>query len=443
MTATAQEFDGSEDITIPITAVPASIVTGLATVATSGNYSDLSGKPTIPSAATTTPSALGTAAVGSSTTYARADHVHPAPTTITGNAATATTADKVKTNMIIKLNSGTTEGTDLFTYNGSTAKTINITPSAIGAAASSHGTHVTWSTTTPKANGTAAVGTETKVARGDHVHPLQTTVSGNAGSADKVNSNLVVKLNSGTTEGTDMFTFNGSAAKSINITPSAIGAAESSHGTHVSFSTTAPKANGTAAVGTATTVSRSDHVHPLQTTVSGNAGTATKFASAQSVVLTGDVTGSASSQAGWSVATTLANSGVTAGSYGPSANNAPGSAGTFSVPYVTVDAKGRVTAASSKTITMPTVSKTYSATIGTTWTGSAAPYTQTITVSGITANDNPIVDVVLSGTYATDEAALAEYAKVYRITTAANSITVYASDKTTASLDIQLKCISE
>jgi hypothetical protein len=85
----------------------------------------------------------------------------------------------------------------------------------------------------------------------------------------------------------------------------------------------------------------------------GNAATATKFASAQSVALTGDVTGSASSQAGWSVATTLKNSGVTAGSYGPSANASPAHSGTFSVPYITVDAKGRVTAASTKTITLP------------------------------------------------------------------------------------------
>lgn len=40
--------------------------------------------------------------------------------------------------MTIKLNGGATEGTNLFTFNGSTAKTINITPSAIGAAASDH-----------------------------------------------------------------------------------------------------------------------------------------------------------------------------------------------------------------------------------------------------------------------------------------------------------------
>ena len=55
-------------------------------------------------------------------------------------------ANSVKTKLIIKLNGGSTEGTNLFTFNGSTAKTVNITPSAIGAAASSHGTHLTLGT---------------------------------------------------------------------------------------------------------------------------------------------------------------------------------------------------------------------------------------------------------------------------------------------------------
>ena len=41
-------------------------------------------------------------------------------------------------------------------------------------------------TATPKAPGTAAVGTSTKLAREDHVHPLQTSVSGNAGTATKL-----------------------------------------------------------------------------------------------------------------------------------------------------------------------------------------------------------------------------------------------------------------
>lgn len=43
-----------------------------------------------------------------------------------------------KQSLVIKLNSGTTEGTNMFTYNATAAKTVNITPSAIGAALSSH-----------------------------------------------------------------------------------------------------------------------------------------------------------------------------------------------------------------------------------------------------------------------------------------------------------------
>lgn len=43
-----------------------------------------------------------------------------------------------KQNLVIKLNGGTTEGTNQFTYNATAAKTINITASSVGAAASSH-----------------------------------------------------------------------------------------------------------------------------------------------------------------------------------------------------------------------------------------------------------------------------------------------------------------
>lgn len=43
------------------------------------------------------------------------------------------------------------------------------------------------------------------------------------------------------------------------------GKAAASHGTHVSYSTTAPLMDGTASVGSASTVSRSDHRHPVDT----------------------------------------------------------------------------------------------------------------------------------------------------------------------------------
>jgi len=81
------------------------------------------------------------------------------------------------------------------------------------------------------------------------------------------------------------------------------------------------------------------------------------------------------------------------------------------------------------------------ATLDTTWSGSAAPYSQTITVNGITSTDTPIVDVVMSGTYTTDQSRLEQWGYVYRITTADNSITVYATDKPTVELPIQIKVV--
>lgn len=68
---------------------------------------------------------------------AGADHTHPW-SEIYGKPSTFTPSAHTHSNFIIKLNGGTTEGTNLFTYNGGNAKTINITPSSIGAAPSSH-----------------------------------------------------------------------------------------------------------------------------------------------------------------------------------------------------------------------------------------------------------------------------------------------------------------
>ena len=54
------------------------------------------------------------------------------------NADSATKATKVANPLTIQLNGGTTEGTNQFVYDGSAAKSVNITPLGIGAAASSH-----------------------------------------------------------------------------------------------------------------------------------------------------------------------------------------------------------------------------------------------------------------------------------------------------------------
>lgn len=134
---------------------------GAGTSSFSGSYNDLTNKPTIPSAITeSTVSGWGfTKNTGTyskpsdgipksdlasavQTSLDKADtalqslpsHTH----NYAGSSSAGGAANSVKTNLTIKLNGGATEGTNLFTFNGSTAKTINITPSAIGAAASDH-----------------------------------------------------------------------------------------------------------------------------------------------------------------------------------------------------------------------------------------------------------------------------------------------------------------
>lgn len=52
-----------------------------------------------------------------------------------------------------------------------------------------------------------------------------------ADNATQVKNSLIVTLNSGSNEGTTKFTFNGSAQKTVNITPGSIGAATSAQGT--------------------------------------------------------------------------------------------------------------------------------------------------------------------------------------------------------------------
>lgn len=49
----------------------------------------------------------------------------------------------------------------------------------------------------------------------------------------------------------------------------------------------------------------------------------------------------------------VAASGVTAGNYGPTDNATPGYGAAFQVPFFTVDAKGRVTNAATKNVTLP------------------------------------------------------------------------------------------
>lgn len=137
--------------------------------------------------ASTKPSYSWSEITSKPSTYTPSSHTH-AKSQITDFPSTM----KNPTSIIIKLNGGPTEGTNMFTYDGSTAKSINITASSVGAATEAH--------------------THTK---------SQIT---NFPASLKNPTSLSIQLNSGTAT-----TYDGSATKSINITPSSIGAAASSH----------------------------------------------------------------------------------------------------------------------------------------------------------------------------------------------------------------------
>lgn len=92
-----------------------------------------------------------------------------------------------KQNLIVKLNGGTTEGTNQFTYNATGAKTINITPTGIGAAASSH--NHSWSNiTSGKPTTLAGYGiTDAPTKTGSGASGTWGIgITGNAGSASKL-----------------------------------------------------------------------------------------------------------------------------------------------------------------------------------------------------------------------------------------------------------------
>ena len=376
-----------------------------------GNYYQLVGDidtNTKYTAASAAPKAPGTAAVGTSTKYAREDHVHPLQTTVSGNAGSATklaakrtidgvsfdgsanihhygtcstdagTAAKTVTlanfvlatgaEVTVRFTVTNTASNPTLNVNGTGDKAILYRNAAISAGylaanrtyrfvydGSSYelvgdvdiNTTYTAASATPKAPGTAAVGTSTKYAREDHVHPLQTTVSGNAGSATKLAAkrtidgvsfdgsanihhygtcstaadtaaktvalaNFVlatgaiafIRFTVTNTASSPTLNINATGAKAIRYRNAGINAShlaadrtycfiydgnyyqlvgDIDTNTKYTAASAAPKAPGTAAVGTSTKYAREDHVHPLQTTVSGNAGSATELATARTI----------------------------------------------------------------------------------------------------------------------------------------------------------------
>lgn len=81
----------------------------------------------------------------------------------------------------------------------------------------------------------------------------------------------------------------------------------------------------------------------------------------------------------------------------------------------------------------------FEATIGTSWTGTVAPYSQTITVAGILSTDKPVMYDRVSDTAATAKDQLEAFGKLHKIKTSAGRITVTAFEKTTVPIPITLE----
>lgn len=84
----------------------------------------------------------------------------------------------------------------------------------------------------------------------------------------------------------------------------------------------------------------------------------------------------------------------------------------------------------------------YTATIGTTWIGTSAPYTQEVTVTGITPSDTPIISPVYDTTLATAKLQKEAWNLVGKISTSTNFLIVTCFDKKpTAEIPIQIKVV--
>lgn len=84
---------------------------------------------------------------------------------------------------------------------------------------------------------------------------------------------------------------------------------------------------------------------------------------------------------------------------------------------------------------------TFTITLDTDWVGDGPPYTKTQTITGITVNDTPIIDVIMSGDFETDKDRLDSWSFVYRAVTANNAITFYAIEKPYVDLPLQIKVV--
>lgn len=202
----------------------------------------------IPDPSDASPQMDGTAAAGSSADYSRADHVHPSDTS---KADAATT---------------------LAGYGITDAYTKTQVDGMIPSVPSAY-------TSNPEMDGTASSGSSTAWARGDHVHPHDSTKA-DVSSVPTKTSDLT--NDSGFLTSAPVASVNGQTG-AVSLTASDVGALPSSTTIPTKTSdltndsgfitasavpapsSTSPAMDGTAAAGSSTDYARADHVHPSDT----------------------------------------------------------------------------------------------------------------------------------------------------------------------------------
>ncbi|MCK8787614.1 hypothetical protein M0638_24925 [Roseomonas sp. NAR14] len=186
-------------------------------------------KPSL--ASTGTPAMDGTAALGSATTSARSDHVHPTDTSRAAASHTHAIADLTAT--------GTRDATTYLRGDGTWT-----TPAA----------GVSLGSTTPAMDGTAAAGSAGTAARSDHVHPTDTSraAASHTHSAADITSGTVAPARLGTGTASSSTYLRGDQTWGAVPTGASLGSAT-------------PSMAGTAAAGSSANAAHEDHVHPVDT----------------------------------------------------------------------------------------------------------------------------------------------------------------------------------
>lgn len=399
------EFTAGSASSVPWTGVTGKPV--FHNVATSGSYTDLNNKPSIYQPATTsdTPKAVGTTSVGSSTKFARADHVH-AHNTVTILSNGTSTDSPTPGGTFTAIDSITKDSNGHVTkYN---TKTVTL-PTHVSVTKETD----TDSTASPLAGGTfTAIDSVTRDTYG-HVTKLNTktvTLPTHVSVTKYTDSSSSTSPSPG-----------GSFTAIDSVTRDTYG-----HVTKVNTKTvTLPSTLAYYGLGYATCSTAAS----TQAKVALLSGFTRRTGSIVTVYFSYNNTNSSPTL---NVNNTGAAYMYKGSSYVTAGDIKSGDRATFMYDgtywrLISID-----NTADRYTVTLPTSG----------WTsygsGDTAYYRYSVGVSGLTSNDHPIVDLMPSTTYSTAQAQLEAWSAVYSITTYTSGIYVYATAIPTTSITIQL-----